>query len=197
MNIIETRALGKFYGPTRALQDCTLAIPDGHVVALVGQRWYLLCHPAPAISLIFPTRAQISSIWFAGPWRLVMSHPANCSRLLARAWAARGPATSSSARDCGSLFTAAITSPGRPSFAPTGASIRARPRIAECAVALRSRWYSLPNPGSSLARVSLTNCIADGCGCPMHACLPLLLISRKVKPWRLALLAKSLIRLRL
>ena len=36
MNVIETRALGKSYGSTRALHDCTLAIPDGHVVALVG-----------------------------------------------------------------------------------------------------------------------------------------------------------------
>ena len=36
MNVIETRALGKSYGSTRALRDCTLAIPDGHVVALVG-----------------------------------------------------------------------------------------------------------------------------------------------------------------
>jgi ABC-2 type transport system ATP-binding protein len=36
MNIIETHALGKSYGSTRALHDCTLAIPDGHVVALVG-----------------------------------------------------------------------------------------------------------------------------------------------------------------
>ena len=36
MNVIETQALTKSYGSTRALQDCTLAIPDGHVVALVG-----------------------------------------------------------------------------------------------------------------------------------------------------------------
>ncbi len=36
MNVIETHALGKSYGWTRALHDCTLAIPDGHVVALVG-----------------------------------------------------------------------------------------------------------------------------------------------------------------
>ena len=36
MNVIETHALSKSYGSTRALQDCTLAIPDGHVVALVG-----------------------------------------------------------------------------------------------------------------------------------------------------------------
>ncbi len=36
MNVIETRALAKSYGSTRALRDCTLAIPEGHVVALVG-----------------------------------------------------------------------------------------------------------------------------------------------------------------
>ncbi len=35
-NIIETHTLGKSYRQTRALQDCTLAIPEGHVVALVG-----------------------------------------------------------------------------------------------------------------------------------------------------------------
>ena len=36
MNVIETHGLGKSYGSTRALRDCTLAIPEGHVVALVG-----------------------------------------------------------------------------------------------------------------------------------------------------------------
>ena len=36
MNVIETYALAKSYRATRALHDCTLAIPDGHVVALVG-----------------------------------------------------------------------------------------------------------------------------------------------------------------
>jgi ABC-2 type transport system ATP-binding protein len=36
MNVIETHSLAKFYGSTRALHDCTLAIPAGHVVALVG-----------------------------------------------------------------------------------------------------------------------------------------------------------------
>ena len=33
---IETNGLGKYYGRKRALQDCTLAIPDGKVVGLVG-----------------------------------------------------------------------------------------------------------------------------------------------------------------
>ena len=36
MNAIEAHALGKSYGSTRALHDCTLTIPDGHVVALGG-----------------------------------------------------------------------------------------------------------------------------------------------------------------
>jgi ABC-2 type transport system ATP-binding protein len=36
MNVIEANGLGKRYGSTWALRDCTLAIPDGHVVALVG-----------------------------------------------------------------------------------------------------------------------------------------------------------------
>jgi ABC-2 type transport system ATP-binding protein len=36
MNVIEASNLGKRYGSTQALRDCTLAIPAGHVVALVG-----------------------------------------------------------------------------------------------------------------------------------------------------------------
>ena len=36
MNVIETRGLGKRYRRTWALRDCTLAIPGGHIVALVG-----------------------------------------------------------------------------------------------------------------------------------------------------------------
>jgi len=36
MNIIETSGLGKRYGSTWALRECTLAVPAGHVVALVG-----------------------------------------------------------------------------------------------------------------------------------------------------------------
>src|SRR5215468_2191690 len=35
-NIIETSGLGKRYGSTWALRECTLAIPAGHVAALVG-----------------------------------------------------------------------------------------------------------------------------------------------------------------
>jgi ABC-2 type transport system ATP-binding protein len=36
MNVIETSGLGKRYGTTWALRECTLAIPAGHVAALVG-----------------------------------------------------------------------------------------------------------------------------------------------------------------
>ena len=36
MNVLEARGLGKCYGDTWALRECTLAIPDGHVAALVG-----------------------------------------------------------------------------------------------------------------------------------------------------------------
>jgi ABC-2 type transport system ATP-binding protein len=36
MNVIESSGLGKRYGSTWALSDCSLAIPEGHVAALVG-----------------------------------------------------------------------------------------------------------------------------------------------------------------
>ena len=36
MNVVEASALGKRYGRTWALRECTLAVPDGHVAALVG-----------------------------------------------------------------------------------------------------------------------------------------------------------------
>jgi ABC-2 type transport system ATP-binding protein len=36
MNVIETTGLGKRYRSTWALRECTLAVPEGHVVALVG-----------------------------------------------------------------------------------------------------------------------------------------------------------------
>src|SRR5215468_12624646 len=36
MNVIEASGLGRRYGSTWALRDCTLAIPAGHVAALVG-----------------------------------------------------------------------------------------------------------------------------------------------------------------
>jgi ABC-2 type transport system ATP-binding protein len=36
MNVIETQRLGKAYGASWALRECTLAIPAGHLAALVG-----------------------------------------------------------------------------------------------------------------------------------------------------------------
>jgi ABC-type sugar transport system ATPase subunit len=36
VNVIEASGLGKRYGSTWALRQCTLAIPEGHVAALVG-----------------------------------------------------------------------------------------------------------------------------------------------------------------
>jgi ABC-2 type transport system ATP-binding protein len=36
VNVIESHGLAKRYGATWALRDCTLAVPDGRVVALVG-----------------------------------------------------------------------------------------------------------------------------------------------------------------
>ena len=36
MNVIEASGLGKRYGSTWALRECTLAIPGGHLAALVG-----------------------------------------------------------------------------------------------------------------------------------------------------------------
>src|SRR5580704_2957847 len=36
MNVIEASALGKRYGSTWALRECSLAVPAGHVAALVG-----------------------------------------------------------------------------------------------------------------------------------------------------------------
>ena len=36
MNVVEANSLGKRYGSTWALRECSLAIPAGHVVGLVG-----------------------------------------------------------------------------------------------------------------------------------------------------------------
>ena len=36
MNVIEANDLGKRYGSTWALRECTLAVPEGHLAALVG-----------------------------------------------------------------------------------------------------------------------------------------------------------------
>ena len=36
MNVVEASGLGKRYGGTWALRECSLAVPAGHVAALVG-----------------------------------------------------------------------------------------------------------------------------------------------------------------
>ena len=36
MNVVEASGLGKRYGSTWALRECSLAVPAGHVAALVG-----------------------------------------------------------------------------------------------------------------------------------------------------------------
>jgi ABC-2 type transport system ATP-binding protein len=36
VNVIETHDLGRRYGTTWALRECSLSIPDGHLTALVG-----------------------------------------------------------------------------------------------------------------------------------------------------------------
>lgn len=61
MNVIETRTLGKRYGRSWALRDCTLAIPAGRVVALVGPNGAgktTLLHLA--VDLTAPTAGEIT-----------------------------------------------------------------------------------------------------------------------------------------
>ena len=36
MNVVEANDLGKRYGTTWALRECTLAVPEGRLAALVG-----------------------------------------------------------------------------------------------------------------------------------------------------------------
>jgi ABC-type branched-subunit amino acid transport system ATPase component len=60
MNIIESAGLGKRYRRTWALRDCTLAVPDGHLVALVGPNGAgktTLLHMA--VGLVSPTAGAV------------------------------------------------------------------------------------------------------------------------------------------
>jgi ABC-2 type transport system ATP-binding protein len=60
MSIIESVGLGKRYRRTWALRDCTLAIPDGHLVALVGPNGAgktTLLHMA--VGLVSPTAGAV------------------------------------------------------------------------------------------------------------------------------------------
>jgi len=61
MNVIETSGLGKRYGSTWALRECSLAIPAGHVAALVGPngagKTTLL---NLAVGLVAPTAGEVT-----------------------------------------------------------------------------------------------------------------------------------------
>ncbi len=60
MNVVETARLTKRYGRTAALADCTIAVPAGHIVALVGPNGAgktTLLHLATG--LLRPTSGQI------------------------------------------------------------------------------------------------------------------------------------------
>ena len=68
MNAIETSGLGKRYGRTWALHDCTLAIPAGRVVALVGPNGAgksTLLHLA--VGLTEPTAGRIAVLGERAP----------------------------------------------------------------------------------------------------------------------------------
>jgi len=71
MNVIETTGLDKRYRNTWALRDCTLAIPSGHVVALVGpngagKTTLLHC----AVGLITPTSGNMTVLGDLAPGSL-------------------------------------------------------------------------------------------------------------------------------
>lgn len=68
MNVIETSMLGKRYRSEWALRDCTLAIPAGHVVALVGpngagKTTLLHC----AVGLLTPTSGTMTVLGDLAP----------------------------------------------------------------------------------------------------------------------------------
>jgi len=68
MNIVETSRLGKRYGRTWALRDCTLAIPEGRVTALVGPNGAgktTLLHLVAGLAL--PTSGQLEVLGGASP----------------------------------------------------------------------------------------------------------------------------------
>lgn len=60
MNVVETFGLGKSYRGSWALRDCTLAIPEGHIAALVGSNGAgktTLLHCV--VGLVSPTAGQV------------------------------------------------------------------------------------------------------------------------------------------
>ena len=61
MNVVESFGLGVSYRGTWALRDCTLAVPEGHIVALVGSNGAgktTLLHCA--VGLVTPTVGEVS-----------------------------------------------------------------------------------------------------------------------------------------
>src|ERR1700683_2916619 len=68
MNVIEAKSLGKHYRGTWALRECTLAIPAGHVAALVGPngagKTTLL---NLAVGLTAPTAGRVTVLGGAAP----------------------------------------------------------------------------------------------------------------------------------
>ena len=81
MNVVEARGLGKRYGSAWALRECTLAIPAGHVTALVGPngagKTTLL---NLAVGLAEPTAGAVTVLggWLRGPrprWTASRSSP--------------------------------------------------------------------------------------------------------------------------
>jgi ABC-2 type transport system ATP-binding protein len=68
MNVIEATGLGKRYRRTWALRDASLAVPDGHVVALVGPNGAgktTLLHLA--VGLATPTAGQVTVLGSQAP----------------------------------------------------------------------------------------------------------------------------------
>jgi hypothetical protein len=70
VNIIETSGLGKRYGSTWALRECSLAVPAGHVTALVGPNGTSSCCRR-AVSRLCPPRIGNSG---ASPAQCLTQH---------------------------------------------------------------------------------------------------------------------------
>ncbi len=68
VNVVEASGLGKRYGRTWALRECTLAVPAGHVAALVGPngagKTTLL---NLAVGLVTPSAGAVTTVSFR--WR--------------------------------------------------------------------------------------------------------------------------------
>lgn len=66
MNVIESFGLSVRYGESWALRDCTIAVPEGHVIALVGSNGAgktTLLHCA--MGLVTPTSGQVAVMGFS------------------------------------------------------------------------------------------------------------------------------------